>query len=89
MVDANKNKLKRIMRFKTNHVNNVVVKYLKFVKREDDDGVIYEDIYLLGKLIGYFKYEASLITFKDLGVNETCAEDCEKPKPPMNSLPQS
>lgn len=84
MVNAEKLKLKRVMKFKNAHVNNVVGKYLRFAKREEGN-VVYEDIFIMNKLVGYFKHEGATVTFEEVKCQSNQPISTEE----MNSLPQS
>lgn len=53
MVNVEKQKVKALNRFKNTHINNVVCKNLTTAKREEGD-IIYEDILLVGKVVGTF-----------------------------------
>ena len=66
MVNVQKQRAKALNRFKNTHINNCVVKNLKFEKREVGD-FLYEDIVLMDKVVGTFVYNktAGQLTFEE------------------------
>jgi hypothetical protein len=55
MVNVEKQRTKALIRFKNTHINNIVGKNLTTAKREEGD-IIYEDIILVGKVVGTFVF---------------------------------
>lgn len=86
MTNVKKHRLNKLMRFKREHINNAIAKYVK-IQTDQTDEVILEKVYFVGKLIGTFKYESKTVTF--IEEKDSCAADCEKSEQQMNSLPQS
>lgn len=69
MVNVQKVKQKRFDAFKQGHLNNLISKYIK-LSRRDEDGIVYEDISINGKVVAYFKYETGLASFVEVGDTE-------------------
>lgn len=87
MVNVEKQRIKRIMKFKNDAINALISSKLTFIKREVDQ-IIYEDILFEGRKLAHFKYDKGLMKFELVG-DEKCAEESESIEKPMNNLPQS
>jgi hypothetical protein len=84
MTDAQKQKIKRILRFKQQHVNALVMRKLTFKKREKGN-LIFEDIFFDGKKIAHFKHDGINLTFEEVSRPSNRPLSQEE----LNSLPQS
>ena len=71
MVNVEKARVKSLQRFKTMHINNVLMKNLKS-ERKDDEDTITEYVLFAGRLIGSFIYDkkTTRITFKEEPIHD-------------------
>ena len=86
MVNVENQRLKKLMKFKSDVLNSLMASKLSFAK-ETVGNIVYENILFEGRKIAHFKYENNVIKF-EIG-DDKCAAVKQESIEEINSLPQS
>jgi hypothetical protein len=77
MVNKNKQKQRAYAAFKNKHINALVGQYVKLIRRDGAEGVIYEYIVIDGSVKGWFKFHNGIVTYEamDYTIKPVVVED--------------